>query len=69
MECKHASLVHNQSLTSHPRLAWTNSIKKYGMTGSAYSSNGYKTCGGYPGAYQVPGDLGIQYRFKHIPPN
>jgi alpha-galactosidase len=33
------------------RLAWTQSINAYGISGSAYSSNGYKTCGGYPGAY------------------
>ena len=30
---------------------WTDSIKRYGVSGSAYSSNGYKTCAGYPGAY------------------
>ena len=30
---------------------WTNAINKYGISGSAYSSNGYKTCAGYPGAY------------------
>lgn len=30
---------------------WTQAINRYGVSGSAYSSNGYKTCGGYPGAY------------------
>jgi alpha-galactosidase len=30
---------------------WTKSINAYGISGSAYSSNGYKTCAGYPGAY------------------
>lgn len=30
---------------------WTKSINQYGVSGSAYSSNGYKTCGGYPGGY------------------
>lgn len=33
------------------RLNWTKSINQYGISGSAYSSNGYKTCAGYPGAY------------------
>ena len=32
-------------------MAWTKSINAYGISGSAYSSNGYKTCAGYPGAY------------------
>ncbi|KFY98616.1 hypothetical protein V498_01375 [Pseudogymnoascus sp. VKM F-4517 (FW-2822)] len=32
-------------------LKWTRSLNKYGLSASAYSSNGYKTCGGLPGAY------------------
>jgi alpha-galactosidase len=28
---------------------WTQSINAYGVSGSAYSSNGYHTCAGYPG--------------------
>lgn len=30
---------------------WTQSIHRYGVSASAYSSNGHKTCGGYPAAY------------------
>lgn len=26
-------------------------MNAFGISGSAYSSNGYKTCGGYPGSY------------------
>jgi len=42
-----------ENLTRFPSgmRAWTDSINRYGVSGSAYSSNGYKTCGGYPGAY------------------
>ncbi|KFY31763.1 hypothetical protein V493_00845 [Pseudogymnoascus sp. VKM F-4281 (FW-2241)] len=35
----------------HGMLKWTKSLNKYGLSASAYSSNGYKTCGGLPGAY------------------
>jgi len=30
---------------------WTDSVTPYGISVSAYSSNGYKTCAGYPGGY------------------
>jgi len=42
-----------ENLTMFPggMLEWTKSINQYGVSGSAYSSNGYMTCAGYPGAY------------------
>ncbi|KAK4551726.1 hypothetical protein LTR86_010962 [Recurvomyces mirabilis] len=42
-----------QNLTRFPggMRKWTESINQYGVSGSAYSSNGYMTCAGYPGAY------------------
>lgn len=44
-------LVANETKFPGGMRAWTDSINQYGMTGSIYSSNGYKTCGGYPAAY------------------
>ncbi|KFY15885.1 hypothetical protein V492_01699 [Pseudogymnoascus sp. VKM F-4246] len=32
-------------------LKWSQKLNRYGLSASAYSSNGYKTCGGLPGAY------------------
>lgn len=39
------------ALTILCRRAWTKSLNGYGISASAYSSNGYKTCAGFPGAY------------------
>lgn len=38
-------------LTWNLRLSWTKSINAYSISGSAYSSNRYKTCAGYPASY------------------
>jgi alpha-galactosidase len=52
MECEQIHCLSPlQSSNIYQRLAWTKSINAYGISGSAYSSNGYKTCAGYPGAY------------------
>ncbi|KXL47727.1 glycoside hydrolase family 27 protein [Acidomyces richmondensis BFW] len=42
-----------ENLTQFPEgmVQWTKGINQYGISGSAYSSNGYKTCAGYPGGY------------------
>lgn len=42
-----------QNLTRFPvgMKKWTQSINAYGVSGSAYSSNGYHTCAGYPGVW------------------
>lgn len=42
-----------ENLTQFPggMKKWTEGINHYGVSGSAYSSNGYHTCAGYPGAY------------------
>jgi alpha-galactosidase len=42
-----------ENLTQFPSgmVNWTRTINSYGISGSAYSSNGYLTCAGYPGGY------------------
>jgi alpha-galactosidase len=44
-------LVGNKARFPQGIVEWTNQAKSYGVTISPYSSNGLKTCSGYPGSY------------------
>jgi alpha-galactosidase len=44
-------LVGNKARFPQGIVNWTNEAKSYGVTISPYSSNGLKTCSGYPGSY------------------